>query len=568
MNARFILCLCVLSAIIRPVDSNAQWNPHGNTLSAALGTQTDPAAVSDGAGGAFVVWADNRSGTWDIYAHRVSGSGVLHWPVPQNGTAVRTGLNDQTDPQIISDGAGGAIIVWVHQGNNGKTDIYAQRLDETGDFQWGVDGVALCSAQHDQHSPAVVSDGAGGAIVTWQDLRSDGSNMEADIYVRRINSGGTPQWTSDGVPICTAVNAQTAPQLVEDGLGGAIITWSDQRTEVVQTDIYAQRVNSAGSVQWSVDGVALCTASDSQNAVAITTDGAGGAIATWTDNRTAVTDIYAQRVNPSGVIQWTVNGVAVCAAFESQVEPAIIPDGKGGAIVTWSDSRLFGPLEYDVYAQRLNSGGASLWAPNGNYVTAVAGAESQIRPIPDGAGGVVMTWIDRRGIDYDIYAQRLSAGGTAQWTANGVSLCVTTFDQIHPAIVPDGFGGAIVAWSDYRNGLPDIYANRVSAGGGIPTGVGKTPAMPLMVGNIYPNPFSVATSIEITLGEEANVNVEVFDVAGRRVRAMNIGRMSAGTTPLAFDGRDERGHRLPSGVYFYRIHAGSESLTRKLVIQR
>lgn len=568
MNARFILFLCVLSSLIRPSNSNAQWNPHGNVLSAALGTQTDPAAVSDGSGGAFVVWADNRSGTWDIFAHRVDAWGVKLWPTPQNGTAVWTGLNDQTDPQIISDGAGGAIIVWVHQGNNGKTNIYAQRLDGAGDFMWGIDGIALCSAQHDQNSPAVVSDGAGGAIVAWQDLRSDGSNLEADIYVRRINSGGAPQWTSDGVPICTSAYAQTAPQLVEDGLGGAIIVWSDKRTEQVQTDIYAQRVNSAGATQWSVNGVALCTASDSQDAVAITTDGAGGAIATWTDNRTAVLDIYAQRVNPSGVIQWTVNGVAVCAAFESQVEPAIIPDGKGGAIVTWSDSRLFGPLEYDVYAQRLNSAGASLWAPDGNYVTVVAGPESQIRPIPDGAGGVVMTWVDRRGIDYNIYAQRLSAGGTAQWTANGIALCADNMDQINPAIVPDGFGGAIVAWSDYRNGLPDIYANRVSAGGGIPTSVGKTPSMFLTAANIYPNPFSAVTSIDVTLSDEADVNLEIFDVAGRRVRALSMGVLGAGTTPLAFDGRDERGHRLPSGVYFCRIQAGDAAVTRKLVIQR
>ncbi len=284
MNARFILVLCVLSFLIRPVDSNAQWAANGNVLSAALGTQTDPAAVSDGAGGAFVVWADNRSGDWDIFAHRVNAWGVLQWPVPQNGTPVRTGLNDHTDPQIISDGLGGAIIVWVNEGNNGNTDIYAQRLDASGNFQWGISGVALTSAQQDQHSPAVVSDGAGGAIVVWQDLR-DGSNMTADIYARRINSGGAAQWTSDGVAISTALNRQELPTLVEDGSGGAIIAWSDNRTDGITTDVYAQRVNSAGAAQWTANGVALVTASGSQNAVTMTTDGAGGAIAAWTDGR-------------------------------------------------------------------------------------------------------------------------------------------------------------------------------------------------------------------------------------------------------------------------------------------
>lgn len=565
MNKRCILLLGALCYLCNPIQANAQWGANGNLLSGALGTQTDPAAAPDGAGGAYVVWADNRSGDWDIFAHRVNPWGAVYWPTPQNGTPVRTGVNNHTDPQVINDGNGSAIIVWVNQNNNGATDIYANRFDGTGNFQWGPTGVALCQAQHDQHSPAVISDGAGGAIVAWTDARSN-DNAQVDVYVRRIVSGGVPQWTSDGVAIGTSSNAQTSPKLVADGLGGAIIVWEDSRTDGITRDIYAQRVNSAGVVQWPANGVALVTASGDQENIAITADGAGGAIATWKDGRVADPHIYAQRINLSGVNQWNVDGVAVCAAVGGQLDPQIVALGTGEAIVTWIDLRI--STDANVYAQRLNSSGGALWTPNGNPVCSATGAQALSRPVADGAGGVVVTWTDNRDGNLDIYAQRVGASGAVQWTSNGVALCTAQDSQSLPVIVADGFGGAIVAWSDSRNGLADIYANRVSAGGGIPTSVGKTPAMFLTAANIYPNPFSAVTSIDITLSDEADVNLEIFDVAGRRVRALSMGLLGAGTTPLAFDGRDQRGHQLPSGVYFCRIQAGDAAVTRKLVIQR
>ena len=565
MKPRIVLTLCALSCFLHTAGAHAQWVVDGKLLSGALGTQTDPAAAPDGSGGAYVVWADNRSGDWDIFAHRVNAWGQVYWPVPQNGTPVRTGLNNHTDPQVINDGNGNAIFVWVNQNNNGATDIYANLFDGTGNFLWGPTGVALVQAQHDQFSPALISDGSGGAIVAWTDNRNN-DNSQVDVYVRRVASGGGPQWTSDGVAIGTSTNAQTSPKLVSDGLGGAIIVWEDNRTDGITKDIYAQRVNSVGAVQWPANGVALVTASGNQENIAVTADGAGGAIVTWKDGRVADPHIYAQRINSAGVNQWNVDGVAVCAAVGGQLDPQIVPVGNGEVIVTWIDLRI--STEADVYTQKLNSAGGALWTPNGNPVCSATGAQSFSRPVADGAGGAVVTWVDNRGGNTDIYAQRVNAAGVVQWTTNGVALCTAFNGQLDPAIVADGFGGAMVAWSDSRNGLADIYANRVSAGGGIPTDVAKTPAMSLEAGNNYPNPFASETAIEVTLVVETDVSVDVFDVAGRRVRAMNMGRLGAGATAVRFDGRDEHGRALPNGLYFLRIQAAGETVTRKLVIQR
>ncbi|HTP79121.1 MAG TPA: hypothetical protein VMM57_01815, partial [Bacteroidota bacterium] len=65
--------------------------------------------------------------------------------------------------------------------------------------QWSTNPAvnnAICTATNNQDSPTIVSDGSGGAIITWEDHRNGTDN---DIYAQRINAAGTPQWTSNGV---------------------------------------------------------------------------------------------------------------------------------------------------------------------------------------------------------------------------------------------------------------------------------------------------------------------------------------------------------------------------------
>ena len=176
---------------------------------------------------------------------------------------------------------------------------------------WVQDGVPLCTATGEQNGPQITSDGAGGAIVTWYDERS---GNYSDIYAQRVNASGAVQWTTDGVALCTATANQWCPTITSDGANGAIVTWEDQRGDWFHGDIYAERVNASGAVQWTTDGVAICTAPGDQSWSEITSDGAGGAIVTWWDGRGATRDIYAQRVNASGAVQWTTDGVALCTA--------------------------------------------------------------------------------------------------------------------------------------------------------------------------------------------------------------------------------------------------------------
>lgn len=199
---------------------------------------------------------------------------------------------------MVTDGAGGAIVVWKDKRGGTTSDLYAQRINASGTMQWTANGVAVCTATGDQGDPAVVADGSGGAVVIWPDRRG-GVNWK--LYAQRIGGDGVPKWSTNGVPICSAAGDQFEPAVAPDGIGGAMVAWTDSRG-TSGLDICAQCVGNDGSLRWPAAGVALCTAANDQFGAAIQADGSGGAFVAWSDKRVTGIDcdLYAQHVSASG----------------------------------------------------------------------------------------------------------------------------------------------------------------------------------------------------------------------------------------------------------------------------
>ncbi len=84
----------------------------------------------------------------------------------------------------------------------------------------------------------------------------------------------------------------------------------------------------------------------------------------------------------------------------------------------------------------------------------------------------------------------------------------------------------------------------------------------------YPNPFNPTTTIAYALPRAAEVHLTVYNVLGRAVRALESGYRSAGQHAVEWDGRDDDGSEVASGVYFYRLVAGEITATRKMVLAR
>ncbi|MDG6005564.1 hypothetical protein BIY37_04855 [Candidatus Brocadia sapporoensis] len=445
--------------------SVAAWSSHSQENTAictASGQQSSPQIIDDGVGGAIIAWEDARDIHFDIYVQRIDAQGNALWQ--KDGVPVCAAPENQKRPRMVSDGDGGAIIVWHDMRSGiGNYDVYAQRIDAKGNTLWMKDGIPVCSEVKDQDSPCITSDGVGGAIIVWEDFRTN----YADLYGQRINKNGETLWAKNGVLVCGVSGAQNAPEIVSDGTGGAIVVWQDFRRNYA--DIYAQRLDASGTMLWDKFGIAVCTAQGHESFAVAVSNGAEGAIITWVDTRNGTNnnDIFAQQIDGNGAVQWLLNGIPLCTAPGNQNYPVITTDGAGGAISAWWDMRSG---DFNIFAQRIDISGCVQWEDNGTAICIESGIQNRVSIVSDNNCGAILAWNDNRGFpaDFDVYAQRIDRKGMPLWKKNGVAISTASDTQCFPVLVGDGTGGAIITWQDGRQkdkNYWDLYAQKINNDG-------------------------------------------------------------------------------------------------------
>lgn len=384
------------------------------------------------------------------------------WPVDESSDrSVSSAFNRQQDPRACSDGSGGAIVVWEDLRDEFSWNIWGQRVSGQGEVLWTTDGAAICTDPSNQTDPLIVSDGAGGAIVVWLDER----NFNQDIYAQRVGADGSVLWAANGVPVTSYPDNQFEFEAIEDGSGGVVVVWTDMRTGTA--DIYAQRLDAAGSPVWTADGVAVCTAAGFQEKACAATDGAGGAIFAWVDPRGTDLDIFAQRIDAAGSAVWTVNGVEVVGSANDQDNPDIVPSLNNGAIVVWEGPGWTG--EAGIFGKRVQGAdGSDAWSNNEGRPLSTSDINSITDPVAvsDGSGGIVVAYTSVPFLSTyeDIHMFRIGpySFDSVQWD---VAVADNPSRHLDKRIVADGAGGAVVVWMDNRSGNQDIAAQRIDGNG-------------------------------------------------------------------------------------------------------
>lgn len=140
----------------------------------------------------------------------------------------------------------------------------------------------------------------------------------------------------------------------------------------------------------------------------------------------------------------------------------MVPDGNGGVYISWSDDRNGNT---DIYCQRIDATGAPLWTINGVPVCQENHNQQLIKMLSDQQGGVSYVWSDDRNGNTDIYCQRLNAVGQRLWSASGQIICDESHDQTSADAIAAHAGGLAVAWSDIRNGTNDVYIQYIDGNG-------------------------------------------------------------------------------------------------------
>jgi hypothetical protein len=179
-------------------------------------------------------------------------------------------------------------------------------------------------------------------------------------------------------------------------------------------------------------------------------------------------------------------------------------------------------------------------------------------------GDVVLTWSPNPEGDLASYAVYCdSSAGFVPTVANFVTSVAAgdTSVSLGPASGVAHYKISAIDAAGYAGG----YSNEAQVDG---TTDARDPQLPLRF-HLYantPNPFNPYTRIDFELDYARHVSVAIYDLAGRRVRHLVDSPMPAGRHSTLWDGRDQRGRRVASGVYFSRMQSDDRVQTRKMVM--
>jgi hypothetical protein len=433
--------------------------------------------------------------------------------------------------------------LWTDYRAQPTIQAFAQVVNGAGAIQLAANGIALTTISNFSNLDAAVTDGANGAILAMSRIVlnfTTGVIDSSEFRALRFNGSGVAQWGA-GVVAYYQPTYAFFPQMVADGTGGALLAWGDLRSGGI-SDLYVQRVTSAGAQSYGLGGALVCNAASWQWPSGLYATGSGDATVSWFDERAGLGDIYAQRIANTGTASWTANGVLVCGAGRGQYGGGGAPDNASGGVFAWTDYRS-ATARY-IYAQRLNSLGVAQWPVGGVVPVLISLVSSSAAP-------------DRVTIDWQISGTGpatvyRSPNGT-DWEARGhISPDASSQVAFEDRDVVAG------ARYDYRIGLIDDGAEMF--GGEV--WVDVPAGFALRLRGFTPNPASGPLRVSFTLATRDAARLEILDVAGRVILSRDLTSLDPGDHQLQVD------HPISPGVYFLRLHQGTQQVTMRSVAMR
>lgn len=308
--------------------------------------QLRPSLMKDQTGKFVIAWQDYRVTGYpfngDIFGQRYNADG--------SAASVNAKINDdfgvetQGWQDIDADDFGNYVVVW-EDNRSGNYDIYAQRYHKSGtklgaNFKVNDDAAAAY-----QHNPKVAVDGDGDFVVVWYDNR-----MGNDLVMgQRFNASGVAQAGNFLISDNISGNKCVFPDVACDQNGNFTAVWIDYRngTYPNNPDVYGRMYfanghSRTGNFRINSDGT-----SASQAEVVIGMDYFGNFITAWRDNRSGNNDIYAQYYKPDGVTLGGNYRVNTDATTSTQSFPNVTMDGIN-IYYTWTDDRNG---SFDIYAR-------------------------------------------------------------------------------------------------------------------------------------------------------------------------------------------------------------------------
>jgi len=482
------------------------------------------------------------------------------------------------------------------------TTFFSQWLSvsiQSGSLQPGDSAVVDVTANSNSVAPGVH---AGALIVNSND--PDEGNINPPVSLRVIGNGPHISVVPDSLYATLNVGASFQKELLVENVGSADLTWSLQH-------------NASWLSVSAVNGVTSTTQVDTLDVVF---DATGLTVGTYTDTLTITHNdadtpplqILARLTvtSESPVIAVTQkNLVGTQGPGQSQTHSFLIGN-EGNAELQWSitwqaswidatpTSGSTAPANWQEIIVTVDATGLT----GGEYLDSLlVSSTDPVTPLKK-----VYVYLTVTSLAPDIFVSQDQLGSvveagesyihplmienrgnaTLSWTISKTAAWV----EVHPdaAITAPGSSDSVEVWLKATDLTPGVYRDTLKVQSNdpdqaeirvavelnvqAPTSVTETGAVPTQFSLMqnYPNPFNPSTMIQYSLPEAADIELSIFDIAGRHVRTLVAGERAAGRFTTVWDGKDRRGLQVSSGMYFYTLSGRRKTgevirLTRKML---
>lgn len=551
--------------------ATAQWSANtalNTVVCDTTGEQLLPKIGMTSDGGCYIGWFDSRAGGYAVYLQKLNAQGEKQFPAGGLLISNNPQSSSLVDWDLAVDDSNCCVLAFTDTRAGSSINPYAYRISPTGQFLWGPNGIALTdSVNVYQANPKVIITSDGNAVIPWQ--------YNNKIGIVKINKAGTKVWGS--TPLMVLGNPSTGEKFnypigVKSDSASFILYWIGYTGSFISPanfKTYTQKFSSAGTRLWGNPQDTVWSLGSAQGTYQpqIFSDGNNGAIYVWQSYVAGPTNCYVQRKNSAGQIQFPVNGVAVADVNTNLrfMPSACYMPSTQETYVFWQEKNST-QSQIGVYGQKLSSTGALLWPTTGFIFKPMDGNSfnSLWSHSRDSNVMVYYTELITSGGGL-IKAFRVNRSGAFTWGTGILTPGSNTSGKGRMVVGVNQNNMSIIAFGDARNDVGGIYAQNINYNGsfGTPTGINNisSTADKFELHQNYPNPFNPTTNIRYRIAKNSFVTLKIYDLLGKEVATLVNGNQNAGTYEVNLNGEN-----LSSGMYFCKIISGDFTDVKKLVL--
>jgi hypothetical protein len=410
----------LLLILLFPGITQAQWTINPERAKKLVVDTYQPVNILTGdlaEGGLFVVWQDKKeSPDPSIFIQEIDVNGRVKFRADGRKVTELAGKKDA--PVLKVSQSSIAYVLWKDYTYNPVGDLYLQKIENSGAFEWGDYGRIVAMGKFSPTFYTLALDAAGFAYVAYIE-KVDTETTEYCVRLQKIAPNGDRVYVNDGLPVSVSRTVKTNVQVCPDSSGGAYIFWLESRAG--KSVLQAQHVNAAGEPIAAKKPVEISPASMNIISYATVRYASGEVLATWQvgpKNK----EIYFQIIQTTGqpvftepklvapLIRWQKSNLTAVACADST------------AMVGWIAEK--NPTKKEMMLQKISRHGALLWGDDAEFASVKPSTKFSGSISVDKFSNVYVAWVERKDqlSSEFIYGQKMNSKGARQWDSTGTPI--------------------------------------------------------------------------------------------------------------------------------------------------